>query len=247
MVKVLGFCASPRKGNSLYLLDLAMEAAEKAAAELGEEIEISRATVRGKKLGGCVMCQACMKDGTCAIKDDFAEMQAQWLAADVIIYSVPVYHMGMPAQMKAFVDRLGNSMFGRYKKLFGAHVSTTGKPLKVVGCIAQGIHAFSGQEHTITQVINHAMINGCVPVAGDMWESYIGAAGWTCNMEERNALETLQAEQKEDARVAVDGAKSLAARAVEMALLLQKGGLHAPKVVSRPTYTSFAKRLEEEK
>ena len=38
------------------------------------------------------------------------------------------------------------------------------------------------------QVINHALICGCIPVAGDMWESYIGAGGWTLNQESRSAL-----------------------------------------------------------
>ena len=129
------------------------------------------------------MCQGCMRDGTCLMRDDFAPLQEKWLAADVVIYSVPVYHMGIPgavpatvsqqhrhiqrpdrqrpagvhrhpsallaplillpqrappllverpaarshiapAQLKAFLDRLGNSSFGRYKKLFGEDVVT---------------------------------------------------------------------------------------------------------------------------
>ena len=211
MINVLGFCASPRIGNSLYLLNKAMDEMRAYAEQLGEEISVETCSVRGKKISGCVMCQGCMKDGICIIKDDFKEMQDMWLKADVIIYSVPVYHMGMPAQMKAFIDRLGNSMFGRYKELF-PNVVTAPKPLKVIGCIAQGIHAFSGQEHTITQIINHALISGCVPVAGDLWESYIGAGGWTANEESRNALEKQFENGTEDSRIVVTSSQFFSPR-----------------------------------
>lgn len=244
MIRVLGFCASPRVGNSKYLLEEALEAVRRRAEELGEEVSLDTCTVRGKKLAGCLMCQGCMKDGTCVIKDDFGAMQQQWWDADVILYSVPVYHMGMPAQMKAFIDRLGNSAFGRYKKVFGEDIVTVPKPMKVVGCIAQGIHSCSGQEHTITQVINHAMINGCIPVAGDMWESYIGAGGWTVNDESRHALEDQYAAGAESARVAVESSRSLAVRALDLAVLLRSGGLHSPKVMEDPKYIAFREHLQ---
>ena len=244
MINVLGFCARPRIGNSLYLLNKAMDEMRAYAEQLGEEISVETCSVRGKKISGCVMCQGCMKDGICIIKDDFKEMQDMWLKADVIIYSVPVYHMGMPAQMKAFIDRLGNSMFGRYKQLF-PNVITAPKPLKVIGCIAQGIHAFSGQEHTITQIINHALISGCVPVAGDLWESYIGAGGWTANEESRNALEKQFENGTEDSRIVVTSSQSLARRTLDMAILLKNGGLNSQKVIENPVYISFKENIKK--
>lgn len=65
MIRVLGFCGSPRLGNSLYLLEQALEAVRRRAEELGEEVELDTCSIRGKKLSGCVMCQGCMRDGTC--------------------------------------------------------------------------------------------------------------------------------------------------------------------------------------
>ena len=244
MINVLGFCASPRIGNSLFLLNKAIDEIKIYAKYLGEEVSTETCSVRGKKISGCIMCQGCMKDGICLIKDDFKEMQDMWLKADVIIYSVPVYHMGMPAQMKAFIDRLGNSMFGRYKEIFPDMV-TAPKPLKVIGCIAQGIHSFSGQEHTITQVINHTMICGCVPVAGDLWESYIGAGGWTANEESRNALEKQYENGTEDSRIVVSSSQSLARRALDMAILLKNGGINSQKVVDNPVYIPFNKNIHK--
>lgn len=245
MIRVLGFCASPRVGNSLFLLNQALEAVKVRAAELGEEVEIDTCTIRAKKLAGCVMCQGCMQDGICRIKDDFGELQEKWLKADVVIYSVPVYHMGVPAQLKAFLDRLGNSSFGRYKKIFGEDMVTTPRPMKVIGCISQGIHSNSGQENTILQIINSALISGCVPVVGDMWESYVGAGGWTLNDESRNALEKQFAAGEESARVAVVSSRSLAVRAMDLAVLLRNGAKNSPAVMEDPKYIAFKETIKD--
>ena len=43
MIRVLGFCASPRVGNSQFLLNQALESVKARAAELGEEVEIDTA------------------------------------------------------------------------------------------------------------------------------------------------------------------------------------------------------------
>jgi multimeric flavodoxin WrbA len=244
VINVLGISGSPRRGNSEYLLGLAMEAIRSRATELGQEVSIETTSVRGKKISGCVMCQGCMKDGECKIHDDFKEMQDQWLKADVIIYSVPVYHMGIPAQLKAFIDRLGNSMFGRYSKINGAQPSVMPKPLKTVGCISQGIHLFSGQEHTMTQIINHALISGCIPVTGNLWESYIGAGGWTANDENRDALKKQCEAGTEDSRVAASASRSLAVFAFELAIILRKGGRNCPDILQSDLYIPFRISLQ---
>jgi multimeric flavodoxin WrbA len=242
MIKVLGICGSPRIGNSKYLLEEALDSAK----AVSEEVEAEYYSIRGKRFGGCVMCQACEKDGTCIIKDDYQELLQKWIEADVIIYSVPVYHMGMPAQLKAFLDRLGNSLFGRYQKNFSPESVTLPRSLKVIGSIAQGAHVFSGQEHTITDLINHALIMGCVPVTGDMWEAYIGAGGWTSNRVERNALETLAKEGDRDAQVAVRASRTLARRAVEMSMLLKAGGLKKQEYLEKDAvYKPFVDRINE--
>ncbi|MDY0236706.1 MAG: flavodoxin family protein [Gudongella sp.] len=242
MIKVLGVCGSPRVGNSKYLLDEAL----KAAKETNKDVEIEYVSIRGKKISGCVMCQACEKDGECVIKDDFQEIMTKWLSADVILYSVPVYHMGMPAQLKAFLDRLGNSFFGRYANDFPEGTAVLPRTLKVIGTIAQGAHIFSGQEHTITQMINHTMIMGCVPVTGDMWESYIGAGGWTYNETGRTSIEEQVKAGRNDALVAVRGSKSLAKRAVELSMILKSGGLEKQDYLEKsPTYKPFLNRINE--
>src|SRR5659263_212162 len=96
-LKVLGICGSPRKGNSEFLLEKAMEAATSVKLDI---VECTTYSIRGKKFSPCVACGRCVAlDGECIIKDDFQELRDLWVQADVIIYSVPIYHMGMPGQL----------------------------------------------------------------------------------------------------------------------------------------------------
>lgn len=244
MIKVLGICGSPRLGNSKFLLEEALDYAK----SISDEVETEYSSIRGKKISGCVACQACENDGQCIIRDDYQELLQKWIEADVIIYSVPVYHMGIPAQLKAFIDRLGNSLFGRYAGNFPKDAVTLPKSLKVIGAIAQGIHSVSGQEHTITDIINHAMIMGCVPVAGDMWESYTGAGAWTSNEIGKDALKKQNDEALFDARIAVKASRSLVKRAVEMAMILKQGGLAKQEALAKdPVYTPFINRINEKR
>jgi len=244
MIHVLGICGSPRKGNSHYLLEKALEAAREVAPG---EVETELYSIRGKKFAPCVSCFRCGElQGECVIKDDFQELREKWVKADVIIYSVPVYHMGIPAQLKAFIDRLGNSLFGRYSNLFKEEAKLP-KSLKVVGAIAQGAHLYSGQEHTLTDLINHALVMGCIPVTGDVWETYIGAGAWTYNDSSRNVLAEKSEEDGLDMRVALRGTTSLARRAVELAFILKSGGKEeAKRLETDPIYVPFLERIKKE-
>jgi len=241
MIRVLGISGSPRKGNSQYLLEKSLAAASQVAPG---EVETQLYSVRGKKYGPCISCFKCGEQrGECIIKDDFQELREKWVAADVIIYSVPVYHMGIPAQLKAFIDRLGNSLFGRYAEIFPGEAKLP-KNLKVIGSIAQGAHLFSGQEHAITDLINHAMIMGCVPVTGDLWEAYIGAGAWTYNEIGRDVLEKSEGDNSLDTRVAMRGAESIGRRAVELAFILKAGGqLNASRLEKDPVYQPFLQNV----
>jgi multimeric flavodoxin WrbA len=220
-IKILGISASPRKGNSSFLLETAISS---ALDELPtSEYEIYAFT--GKKISPCIHCNVCKKEGECAIKDDFQELRDKWMSADVIIYSVPVYHMGIPGQLKCFIDRLGQSTIQKYKK-----EGLYGKPkfLKVIGIIAQGAHLCSGQEHAATELINHAILMGSLPVAGDVWESYVGALGWTENKIEKNSFESLKKEESFDANVMMKACKTLGKRCIQMATVV-RSGLNARK------------------
>lgn len=239
---VLGICGSPRKGNSLFLLNTALEAAKRISPD---ELEYVSYSFKGKKMAACTSCFYCGdKQGECVIKDDFQELCDLWLQADAIIYSVPVYHMGIPGQLKCFIDRLGNSLFGRFRGIFGAGEDKLPKQLKVIGNIAQGAHLSAGQEHTLTALINHALVMQCIPVTGDLWYSYIGGGGWTSNDIARNALEKQFEGDLYAATIAVRSAKDTGKRVAEMSFLIKSGGCCRKEELSKdPTYRPFLERL----
>lgn len=233
-VRLLGINGSARKsGNSQFLLEQAID----AALEIGDCcVESELYAIGGKTFAPCDSCYTCSERGECRVQDDFQELRDKWFAADAIIYSVPVYHMTYPGQLRCFIDRLGNSAPADYYR-----------PLKVVGSIAQGAHLFSGQEHAITDLINHAMIMGCVPATGDMWECYIGAGGWTETGQRKNALEKLYRDGDRDARVAVQGSRRMGRRVVELALIIKTGAYVLRDMLSRDgVYTGLLRQLSSE-
>lgn len=60
------------------------------------------------EIGHCLGCYACWTKtpGRCVLKDDMAGLLAQYVNADLVIWSFPLYFFGMPSKIKAFMDRL---------------------------------------------------------------------------------------------------------------------------------------------
>jgi len=235
-ITLLGICGSPRpKGNSRYLLEVALEAAAQAG---GDRLRTELFTIAGKEYKPCTSCYTCgSRQGNCFQQDDFSELRDKWAAADAIIYSVPVYHLGIPGQLKCFIDRLGNSLWSYY----GGVVA---KSLRVFGFVTQGAHIFAGQEHTLTALVNHALVMGGIPVTGDPWESYIGAAGWTACGDRKDSLRRLVQAEDRDALVTLRAARSMGRRVAQMALLVRAGGLAlCEELEADGGYSIFLQRL----
>jgi multimeric flavodoxin WrbA len=214
-IKVLGISASPRRnGNSSYLLSEALESAKSVGPDF---VETEQYSLAGKQYKGCLMCLQCLESGgECVHEDGLPELRDKWVQADVVLYSIPVYHMGIPGNLKNFLDRLGNAMACKYLPIFP-------RQLKVVGTIAQGDCWFSGQENAIMQIVNSALVMGCVPVSGDQPECYIGAGGSTDRDFDTDALRSQVGEERPQAMWTLRASRSLGRRAVEMGILLKAG------------------------
>ncbi len=99
-MKLLAVSGSPRKsGNTVLLLNKVLEGAQAA----GAETELF--SVAGKDIKGCDGCWACVKTGTCHIKDDLAPLYGLMGEADGLVFGTPIYFWGMTSQMKAVIDR----------------------------------------------------------------------------------------------------------------------------------------------
>lgn len=240
-IKVLGISGSPRDGNSMYLLKEALNSTKEVDPSI---VETEIYSVKGKRFNPCLHCYSCQDklNGECAIKDNFQELRDKWTDADVIIYSIPVYHMGIPGQLKCFIDRLGNSLNSYYNHIYGEKGLM--KSMKVIGSIAQGKHIFSGQEHALTDLINHTLLTGSIPVSGDLWEAYIGVGGWTANERDRSSIEKLYSKGDFDASITVKACRSLGKRAIELALIIMKGAIENKSYLEKQTlYRPLLHRL----
>jgi multimeric flavodoxin WrbA len=99
-MKVLGIYGSPRQGgNSDLLLDQALEGARMAGAQ------VERLYVRDFNIGGCLECGGCDQTGSCVIPDDMDQIYPRLLDAEVLFMAAPIFFYGVPAQLKALVDR----------------------------------------------------------------------------------------------------------------------------------------------
>lgn len=71
-----------------------------------EDLEIHTVHVSDKHIEYCSGCFSCMKNGgTCIHDDDMYEILKEILASDLLIWSFPLYCYGMPAPLKALLDR----------------------------------------------------------------------------------------------------------------------------------------------
>ena len=72
---------------------------------------VQKISLRDKNIAFCKGCFACLKTGSCVIRDDAVEIAQQMRDADVIVFATPVYYYGMSGQMKTLLDR-ANSLYG---------------------------------------------------------------------------------------------------------------------------------------
>lgn len=97
---ILIISTSLRKdSNSEALAD----ALQKGAEEAGHAVE--KISLRGKTIGFCKGCFACLQKGRCVIQDDGAEIAKRMHDAKAIAFATPIYYYEMSGQMKTLLDR----------------------------------------------------------------------------------------------------------------------------------------------
>jgi len=99
-VKVVAFLGSPRvKGNTELLLAEALRGIE----EGGHEVILFRPS--SMRIAPCLNCDGCVETGQCIIKDDMDKVYEAISEADRVVVASPVFFFGIPAQLKALIDR----------------------------------------------------------------------------------------------------------------------------------------------
>jgi multimeric flavodoxin WrbA len=210
-VKILGIVGSPRKkGNTVKLVEKAL-----AAADAFPWVETDTYHVAGKKIGHCISCYKCMEKLECVIKDGLQEFHEKYLAADGIIWGVPVYHMSVPSVVKALLDRFANMILAHYL----AQGQDVPRFSKVCGVLTNGASRYGGQDLTLSFLVNSSLVTNGIVVAGDtLSDSYIGAAAWTGQMPNPLAEDNILQDEH-----GIACAESVARRVAEMARIVKAG------------------------
>lgn len=170
-VKILGVVGSPRKGaNTAKLVAKALEGAMSVP---GVETELYE--MAGKKFHPCMGCWVCIDKGECTYKDDFQDFARRYLEADGVIWGSPVYHMSVPASMKAAIDRLGNAVIMNFLRQ-GREMP---RFAKVCGALTIGATRYGGQDMVMSFLVNSSLLMNGIVVSGDtILGDYIGATGY---------------------------------------------------------------------
>jgi multimeric flavodoxin WrbA len=102
-MKVMAFCASPRKGgNTDVLIDEALRGAKDAGA-VGEKIRLQ--SLKLKLCLGCWKCKEPDFNGFCIQKDDMSDIYQKIVDSDAIIIGFPIYLGRECALLSVFLER----------------------------------------------------------------------------------------------------------------------------------------------
>lgn len=105
MSKILVLNGSPREERSLTLK--VTKAFLKGLAVDGEN-EVEIVNLAQQEIQFCAGCFTCWEKtpGICVFHDAMPALLKAYQEADLVIWSMPLYYFGMPAQAKRFMDRL---------------------------------------------------------------------------------------------------------------------------------------------
>lgn len=102
-MKILVLNGSPKKDKSdtMHITNAFLDGLNE-----NENQEVHIINVIEKNIEYCTGCFSCMRNGgKCIHNDDMREILEEILESDLLIFSYPLYCYGMPAPLKAFIDR----------------------------------------------------------------------------------------------------------------------------------------------
>ena len=154
-MKVLLINGSPNaNGNTA----MALHEMEKVFSEQGIETEWIH--VGNMAIRGCLACQTCYKNVTCAIDDVVNEVAQKFEACDGMVVGSPVYYAGANGTLTAFLDRLFYSTRFDKRMKVGAAVVAARR---------------GGLSSTFDQLNKYFTISGMPVASGQYWNSIHGA------------------------------------------------------------------------
>ncbi len=173
-MKISVFNGSPKRENSdtMHITRAFLEGMKEVGGQ-----EIKQVNIIDRHIEYCRGCFSCMRNGgNCIFDDDMKEILREIPESDFLIFSFPLYAYGMPAPMKALIDRLLPLTSMEMREVDGSyrHVGQTDlshlKYVMICGCgfpnsrnnfepaVSQFIKLFPG-DHTIITIPESPMFN----------------------------------------------------------------------------------------
>jgi multimeric flavodoxin WrbA len=212
-VEVIGVSGSPRRGNTLILLERALEGARSFPS-----VKTKLHELRKLKIEPCIGCFRCSHTKTktpCPTwEDDMERLYAELARANGLILATPVYYGTVSGLLKNFMDR--TEPLSRYGKTsFRAALKD-----KVGGGIAVGANRNGGQETTLLAIQHFFFVQDLIVVGtstAGVPGCYLGAAATTYPEKGRNRKAV------EEDRLGMNAAYALGRRVAEVASWVKAG------------------------
>ena len=102
-MKILVFNGSPKRGKSdtMHITRAFLEGMKQAGRQ-----DVHIIDVVDRHIEYCTGCFACKRNGgMCIHDDDMCRILEEILESDLLLFSFPLYYYGMPAPLKALLDR----------------------------------------------------------------------------------------------------------------------------------------------
>jgi len=194
-LKLVGLSSSPKKRSTYKLIEIALQSAKDAVLKEKNdiEVEIEIVSLAGKKITGCIDCNACKKRGTfCVLKDDWYKCVKCLIdpIPDGVIIGSPVYFFSTNSILRAFFERCTSLFKKASYKRNPFEIPDWTKPLNkdfreipdwtktVAGAVTVGFHRNGGQEHAAVDIINWLLTTGFI-VVGNGPNGYIAGTAWS--------------------------------------------------------------------
>lgn len=108
-VKIIALMGSPLpEGNTGALLEESSRGARDAGCS------VARVNVCDLNISGCMEYYYCEKNDSCYINDEFSPFLQRFKNMDGLIIATPVMTMGVPGQLKSFMDRFQVYFMAKY-------------------------------------------------------------------------------------------------------------------------------------
>lgn len=169
-MKILLINGSPKgaKSNSLRLAHSFLDGIREHESERERAVEVEELHLSTLRIAPCKGCFACWKQtpGTCCMEDDMQTVIEGLLAANLVIWSFPLYYYSVPGPLKTLIDRqlpmsLPFMCESRDGNGSGGHPSRYDRSgIKHVLISTCGFYSAEGNYDSVTRMFDHVLGQG---------------------------------------------------------------------------------------